>query len=248
MGLHFTMAISLRTETAGTPERSGSPLCSDTLSIMYKYVIGIDEAGRGPLAGPVSVGVACIPIGFNWDVIPGVNDSKKLTEKNREVIFKRAQELKKEGKLDYAVCMVSAKDIDKNGIVPSIQKAMNQALQKIETSVYHSKTRRPGLRVVSKEQVVVKLDGGLRAPKEYVHQETIIKGDAKEKVIGLASIMAKVTRDRHMVSLSKDYPCSQYGFEVHKGYGTKKHRESIEKYGLSSIHRVTFCKNIKSVV
>ena len=211
---------------------------------MFTYVIGIDEAGRGPLAGPVSVGVACVPVGFNWDLVPGVNDSKKLTEKKREVIYKQAQQLKKEGKLDFVVCMISASQIDKNGIVPSIQKAMNQALQKIEKSKLEKNPRGP----LGLKEVLVKLDGGLKAPKEYVHQETIIKGDAKEKVIGLASIMAKVTRDLYMIKKGTDVAFEPYDFAVHKGYGTLKHREYIAKYGLSTMHRVTFCKNIKSVV
>lgn len=222
---------------------------------MFKYLIGIDEAGRGPLAGPVSVGVALVPCDFNWNLLPGVTDSKKLTPIKREEIFTQAQKLKKEGKLDFAVCMVSAKIIDQIGIVPSIQKAMNQALTKI---------RRPGLRILTsiKEdplqeahvqrktlctytECLVKLDGGLRAPKQYMHQETIIKGDAKEKVIGLASIMAKVTRDRYMVKKAKELGFEKYAFGVHKGYGTKVHRATIAQFGLSTEHRATFCKNVK---
>jgi ribonuclease HII len=200
-----------------------------------KWLIGVDEAGRGPLAGPVAVGVVCVAHDFNWCLIEGVNDSKKLSEKKREAIYVRAKELQKEGKLDFAVCLVSAKTIDTIGIVPSIQKAMNQALQKLH---------RQGLCIGEFEDVLVKLDGGLKAPSEYIHQETIIKGDSKEKVIGLASIMAKVTRDRAMVRLSKDKEYAKYGFEVHKGYGTKVHREAILKNGLSKEHRATFCKNL----
>ncbi len=95
---------------------------------MQKWLIGIDEAGRGPLAGPVSVGVVLVPKNFNWDSIPEVNDSKKLSEKKREVIYKRAVELKKKGELFYAVCMESAVSIDTIGIVPSVSKAMAKAL------------------------------------------------------------------------------------------------------------------------
>ncbi len=203
---------------------------------MLKYIIGIDEAGRGPLAGPVAVGVVCVAHDFNWSLIEGVNDSKKLSEKKREAIYLRAKELQKEGELDFAVCLVSANTIDRIGIVPSIQKAMNQALAKIH---------RQGLCTVQLADVLVKLDGGLRAPAEYVHQETIIKGDGKEKVIGLASIMAKVTRDRAMVVLSTKSEFSKYGFEVHKGYGTKEHREAILKNGLSKEHRASFCQNLQ---
>jgi len=194
-----------------------------------KYLIGIDEAGRGPLAGPVSVGVVCIPIGFNWAVIPGVNDSKKLTEKKREEIFSIAEKLKKEKKLDYAVVMTSAKIIDEIGIVPAVNKAMQQALKKL---------------AVLPENCKVKLDGSLRAPKEFMKQETIIKGDAKEKVIGLASILAKVTRDRYMVTIAKKEAYKYYNFAIHKGYGTKAHREAIDANGLSNIHRKSFCRRL----
>ena len=168
----------------------------------YKYLIGIDEAGRGPLAGPVSVGIACIPKYFNWSLIPGVNDSKKLTEKKREVIFKLVKQLKKEKKLDYAVVMVSAKIINEIGIVPSVNKAMELALKKL---------------AILPKDCMVKLDGSLYAPAEFTHQETIIGGDGKEKVIGLASIMAKVTRDRHMVRVSAAPHLVPYNFHVHKG-------------------------------
>jgi ribonuclease HII len=203
---------------------------------MLKYIIGIDEAGRGPLAGPVAVGVVCVEHDFNWSVIEGVNDSKKLSEKKREAIYLRAKELQKEGMLAYAVVLVSAGTIDRIGIVPSIQKAMNQALQKIK---FRIETDRKDLSACF--DCLVKLDGGLKAPSEYLHQETIINGDGKEKVIGLASIMAKVTRDRAIVALSKKHEFSNYGFEVHKGYGTKAHREAIVENGLSREHRASFC-------
>ncbi len=202
-----------------------------------RWLIGIDEAGRGPLAGPVAVGVVLVPRDFNFDVIPGVGDSKKVSQKKREAVFKHAARLHKEGKLAYAVGMSSAKVIDSIGIVPAIQRAMNQALKKV------TKNPRPGLEL-EKGEVLVKLDGGLKAPSEYVHQETIIKGDSKEKVIGLASIMAKVTRDRYMEKIAIKAPFVPYSFEVHKGYGTKAHRASIEKKGLSTEHRRSFCKNI----
>lgn len=203
---------------------------------MSKYTIGIDEAGRGPLAGPVSVGVACVPNDFNWESIPGVNDSKKLSEKKREVIYEIVEELKKEGKLDYTVAMVDAATIDDIGIVPSIQKAMQEALEQIISP-------NPRAALGLKECRVL-LDGGLHAPEKFVNQETIIGGDGKEKIIGLASIMAKVTRDRHMVELSKDRPYSLYQFELHKGYGTAKHQSAIREFGLCTIHRKTYCTKL----
>lgn len=196
---------------------------------MCTYQIGVDEAGRGPLAGPVSVGVACVPTDFNWDQIPGVNDSKKLTEAKREEIFAITQKLVEQGKLEIAVEMVSAKEIDAIRIVAAVTKAMQNALSNISADP---------------QTVTVKLDGGLTAPAEYLHQETIIKGDSKEKVIGLASIMAKVTRDRYMVQIAKKPLFATYNFDIHKGYGTKKHRESIAQHGLSTEHRKTYCKNI----
>ncbi len=219
-----------------------------------KYVIGIDEAGRGPLAGPVAVGVACVPHDFDWELLPGVGDSKKVSPKNREAIFRRAQQLQKEGKLLYSVSMTSPKTIDRIGIVPSITKAMSKALQKNHKTLNNKPLPRQRLGIgietdreylSAGSEFIVKLDGGLKAPLEYIHQETIIKGDAKEKVIGLASIMAKVTRDHKMIALSTKLPYTMYGFDVHKGYGTKAHRERILKHGLSKEHRITFCKNLK---
>ena len=198
---------------------------------MQKWLIGIDEAGRGPLAGPVSVGVVLVPSNFDWEQIQRVNDSKKLSPEKREAVFRQAQVLKREGKLDYAVAMVSAKVIDVIGIVPSVTRAMSQALKKIH---------RPDLC----KEVAVKLDGGLKAPKEFLHQETIIKGDQKELSIGLASIMAKVTRDRYMERVGKQSKYARYELAVHKGYGTKAHRLAIKKHGCTDLHRVTYCKNI----
>ncbi len=224
---------------------------------MPKWLIGVDEAGRGPLAGPVAVGVALVPFDFNWDLIVGVGDSKKVSPKKREEIFKRAVELQKEGKLNFAVSLISATIIDKIGIVPSIQKAMNQALKKIHRQGLCKEIKKTSkdkvlprgtlgkLEEVGFEDVLVKLDGGLRAPKEYVFQETIIKGDSKEKVIGLASIMAKVTRDQYMHKQGNKSEFELYGFEVHKGYGTRAHRANIAQFGLSTEHRATFCKNVK---
>lgn len=208
---------------------------------MHKYIIGIDEVGRGPLAGPVGVGVALVPANFDWDKMSGVTDSKKLSEQKREEIFFTAKELKKVGKLNYAVSMVSAKVIDRIGIVPAINLAMARALKiALKSQSTDLLVRDPY------SDFVVKLDGGLRAPERFLHQETIIKGDSKEKVIGLASIVAKVTRDRYMVRKSKIKTYAQYDFDQHKGYGTKAHREAIVRYGISDHHRTTFCRNVPS--
>lgn len=202
----------------------------------YKYIIGIDEAGRGPLAGPVSVGVAIVPVDFDWETLPGVGDSKALSEKKRETIFLRALELQQAGQIDYAAILVSANVIDSRGIVIAVKEAMMAALQEIKNRTIFSYTA---------DTVLVKLDGGLVAPPEYTAQETIIKGDSKEKVIGLASIMAKVTRDRYMVEKGGQVEFFEYGFQVHKGYATKAHRAAIAEFGFTPEHRVSYCKNIK---
>lgn len=216
----------------------------------YKWLIGIDEAGRGPLAGPVSIGLVLVPIDFKWDLIPGVGDSKQLSEKNREVIFEWAKVLQKEGKLQYVVEMVTASKIDSEGISVCIKKSIATGLKKLlhrQGLCKVDESSRSRLELDPRE-VMVKLDGSLRAPVEYVHQETIIKGDAKEKVIGLASIMAKVTRDRYMVKIGVRPEFVAYEFHRHKGYGTKVHREAIAKNGLSTQHRVSYCGNITIVV
>ena len=201
-----------------------------------KWLIGIDEAGRGPLAGPVSVGVVLVPANFDWELIPEVNDSKKLSAKKREVIFARAQELSAAGELVYSVQLPPAKIIDRGGIVGAIRSAIAKGLAEV------MKTPRTVLGV---GEVMVKLDGSLYAPTEFLHQETIIRGDAKEKVIGLASIMAKVTRDRYMQRIANKPVYVAYDFARHKGYGTLAHRTAIAKNGLSSEHRASYCKNIK---
>lgn len=198
---------------------------------MKKWVIGIDEVGRGPLAGPVSVGVVMVPNKFDWRLLPGVNDSKKLTSEKRELIFKMATKLKREGKLNWQVISISSKYIDEKGIVPAIKLAMKRALKKTvsNTGKYDF------------ENLSVKLDGGLKAPLDYIYQETIIKGDSKEKVIGLASIVAKVTRDKYMQKISTKSEFVLYDFATNKGYGTKKHCLAIKNNGLSEIHRQSFC-------
>ncbi|MCA9359159.1 ribonuclease HII [Candidatus Kaiserbacteria bacterium] len=191
-----------------------------------KWLIGVDEAGRGPLAGPVSVGLVKVATDFDWDLIPGVNDSKKISEKKREKIFDIVKELEKQGLIEYSVQSVSAKSIDAKGIVPAIRRSIEAGIVKL---------------ALKSEECIIKLDGGLKAPEEFP-QETIIKGDSKEKVIGLASIMAKVTRDKYMEKIDGVYP--EYGFAKHKGYGTKSHIEAIRKNGFSPEHRLSYCKNV----
>ena len=210
-----------------------------------KWIVGVDEAGRGPLAGPVTVGLVCVPVNFDWGLVSGVRDSKKLSEKKREEIFKRVQELQTEGKLQYVVKSVSAQSIDSKGIAPAIRRSIAAGLYDLLTDGKPSTKSRGNTPInwsIAPTDCHIKLDGSLTAPAEFIHQETIIKGDDKELVIGLASIMAKVTRDRYMVEQDKKYP--QYGLAQHKGYGTKAHREAIARHGFSPIHRQSYCKNI----
>jgi ribonuclease HII len=150
----------------------------------------------------------------------GLNDSKKIKEEKREKLF----ELIKHSEGKFFNAMISAKEIDKKGIAKCMQILIKKLLVKTETSKTH-----------------YLLDGAIKFPENISH-EVIIKGDSKEPTIMAGSIVAKVSRDRVMRKLAKRY--TQYGFEIHKGYGTLKHRKAIKKFGLSEIHRKSFCKNI----
>lgn len=191
-----------------------------------KWLVGVDEAGRGPFAGPVSVGVVQVPCDFNWELIPGVGDSKQIKPEKREALFRRAQELHHHRQLDFAVAMVGPSVIDTKGIVFAINIAMARCIKRLD---------------LNPDDCYFKLDGSLHAPAQFT-QETIVKGDSKELAIGLASIMAKVTRDRYMTRIARRW--TQYGFEQHMGYGTKVHREAIVQYGKCPIHRASYCKNV----
>jgi ribonuclease HII len=188
-------------------------------------IVGIDEAGRGPLAGPVAVGGVLISEHFNKKFFKGVKDSKQLSPEERELWFTLITEAKRRGDLDYAVSLVSESVIDKHGITYAIRLGITRVLKHLNAPP---------------EETQVFLDGSLKAPKEYAHQTTIIKGDEKVPIISLASICAKVVRDRRMVKLSKKFP--QYNFHIHKGYGTLAHKEALAKHGHSAIHRKSFLK------
>jgi len=199
-----------------------------------KYIIGIDEVGRGPVAGPVAVGAVLFSTENKTAMeerFSNFKDSKKLSPKKRNEWFENIKKAKNEGLLDYKVVFVDNKKIDEFGIAPSIRSCIKNSLQSLckTSDVLH-------------KDCLVLLDGGLRAPEEFVNQKTIIKGDEKEMVIALASIVAKVTRDALMCKLAKEYP--QYGLENHKGYGTKAHMTAIKNNGISEIHRKTYLKNI----
>ncbi len=190
------------------------------------YVIGIDEAGRGPLAGPVAVGAVSVPLDFNKNFFKSIKDSKKLSPNDRELWFELALEAKKKKMLDFSVSLVSERVIDRHGISYAIRLGIKRTLK--------------ALRVSTDSQVF--LDGGIKAPHEFRHQLTVIKGDEKIPIVSLASIVAKVTRDRKMVKLSKKFP--KYDFNIHKGYGTSMHLKAIQKYGSTEAHRQTFLKHL----
>ena len=181
-------------------------------------IAGVDEAGRGPLAGPVCVAAVIMPLEQN-KIISGVNDSKKLTEKKREALFDEIINTA----LAYKIEFVSEKEIDRVNILNATKQGMKQAICGLNT--------KPDLVLID----AVKLDG-INVP-----QVSIIKGDAKSYNIAAASILAKVTRDRLMLELDKKYP--EYNFKKHKGYGTKEHIENLKKFGKCEIHRDSFIKN-----
>jgi ribonuclease HII len=193
------------------------------MKFVPKTVIGVDEAGRGPLAGPVAVGVVAVAHGFDVaKEFPGVADSKTLSEKKREKLFSLLEDHAQKGDVRFLVELGGADRIDAEGIAVVLQKA-------VACGVY-------GLAPEIKD-VHVFLDGALKAPKEY-SQETIIRGDFLVPLISLASIAAKVVRDRLMKKLAEVHPL--YGFEIHKGYGTRAHYEALKKHGACVIHRTTF--------
>jgi ribonuclease HII len=219
--------------------------------MQQSLIIGIDEVGRGPVAGPVAVcAFLCAPTFFPIAEIDlPMRDSKKLTKIQREKWFEYLKAQKAKGNCDFAVSYVSAEMIDKFGIVKAIQKCLDKSL-----SVVTSQNSENFLRVGSPEERVkcgnlqnfdeffIYLDGGLKAPVEYTNQETIIKGDELHPVISCASIVAKVSRDKIMTNHAKEYP--EYGFEKHSGYGTKAHYEAIKKHGPTPLHRKTFLRGI----
>lgn len=181
------------------------------------YIAGIDEAGRGPLAGPVYAAAVILPDDV---IIEGINDSKKLSEKKREELFDK---IKKKA-LAWSVCAVDEKRIDEINILEATFEAMRGALS--------------GLGVKPDTALV----DGNRDPGLEVSCETVVKGDSKSMSIAAASILAKVSRDRFITDISEKYP--EYDFAKHKGYGTKAHREALMKYGPCEIHRKTFLTKI----
>jgi len=178
-----------------------------------KFIAGVDEAGRGPLAGPVYAAAVILPADL---FIPQLNDSKKLTEKKREELF----EIITKNAIAYSIASVDEKRIDEINILNATFEAMNSAVDSLS---------------VAPDYVLI---DGNRIKNMTIPHETVVKGDAKSASIAAASILAKVARDRYITQISEQYP--QYGFEKHKGYGTAAHNEAILKYGPCEIHRRTF--------
>lgn len=179
----------------------------------YKYIAGVDEAGRGPLAGPVCAAAVILPQNAE---IEGINDSKKLSEKKREALY----DVIKQTAIAYAIEYVYPDIIDDINIKNATALAMHNAIDHLSTPADY-----------------IIIDGNDNVPYSVDYQY-VVKGDAKSQTIAAASILAKVSRDRLMVELDKEYP--QYGFEKHKGYGTKVHIQAIQKYGVSEVHRKSF--------
>lgn len=200
---------------------------------MSRYVIGIDEAGRGALAGPVCVGAVLMPKDFEWEAAfakvtrqgtPRLRDSKKLSAQQRDTLYEYITE---HGMLQHAVSFVDAQAIDVIGIVNAAHEATALALAGL------------GIRP---SRVEVLLDAGLKAPSKW-KQSAHVRGDETIPVIAFASIIAKVSRDRLMEDFSEVY--TPYQFEAHKGYGTLAHRRVIARDGLSEIHRESFCRSLR---
>lgn len=191
----------------------------------YKYQIGIDEAGRGPLAGPVYVGFALASQDFDFGIFAHLDDSKRMTEKRRGAVMQKLADM--DGEVKTLTMSASAEMIDEMGINPSIQDCIDRGLKELGST---SDTK-------------VWLDGGLQASETFV-QEAVIGGDGTVPAISLASVVAKEARDQHMRELHELYP--EYGLAQHKGYGTAGHRDMIKVHGLSPVHRRTYTTNIRT--
>lgn len=184
----------------------------------FKFVCGVDEAGRGPLAGPVCAAAVILPIDTE---IKGLNDSKKLSEKKREELFP----LIIEKAIGYSIAFASVEEIEEHNILNATYLAMNRAIEGLKTPADFA------------------LIDGNRVPTGIkVPCQTVVKGDSKSMSVSAASVLAKVTRDRLMLEIDKVYP--QYNFKKHKGYSTKEHTDLILQYGVSPVHRPSFLKKL----
>ena len=193
-----------------------------------KYIAGIDEAGRGPLAGPVVVGIAMMkPDSF----IEGVNDSKKISEKKREQLY---EQITSEA-ISYGIGIIDQKEIDEINILQATKKGLTTAIKDMEAKL----AKKPELEITKPDAILV--DALTKIDTDGIPYKSIIHGDAISYSIACASIIAKVTRDRIMRQWDEIYP--QYGFAKHKGYGTAAHIKAIKEYGPCALHRASFIKN-----
>lgn len=193
-----------------------------------KVIAGIDEAGRGPLAGPVVVACCMMP---RESMIEGVNDSKKIAEKKREKLY----ELITEEAISYGVGIIGQKEIDEINILQATKKGLTMAIKDMEEKL----KEKPELEITKPDAILV--DALTKIDTDGIPYKSIIHGDAISYSIACSSIIAKVTRDRIMRQWDEVYP--QYGFIKHKGYGTAAHIQAIKEYGLCSLHRRSFTKN-----
>ena len=191
-------------------------------------IAGIDEAGRGPLAGPVVVACVVMP---RDSMIEGVNDSKKVSEKKREKLYEQILE----EALGFGVGIISQEEIDKINILNATKEGLTAAIKEMERDLQKKK-------IGFEKPEIILVDALTKIDTDHIPYRSIIKGDAKSYSIAAASIVAKVTRDRIMRAWDEVYP--MYGFEKHKGYGTAAHIAAIKEYGLCPLHRRSFVKNI----
>ena len=191
-------------------------------------IAGIDEAGRGPLAGPVVVACVVMP---RDSMIEGVNDSKKVSEKKREKLYEQITE----EALGLGVGIISQEEIDRINILNATKEGLTAAIKEMEKDLQEKQ------RGFEKPEIIL-VDALTKIDTDHIPYKSIIKGDAKSYSIAAASIVAKVTRDRIMRAWDEVYP--MYGFEKHKGYGTAAHIAAIKEYGLCPLHRRSFVKNI----
>lgn len=191
-------------------------------------IAGIDEAGRGPLAGPVVVACVVMP---RDSMIEGVNDSKKVSEKKREKLYEQITE----EALGFGVGIISQEEIDRINILNATKEGLTAAIKEMEKDLQEKQRR------FEKPEIIL-VDALTKIDTDHIPYKSIIKGDAKSYSIAAASIVAKVTRDRIMRAWDEVYP--MYGFEKHKGYGTAAHIAAIKEYGLCPLHRRSFVKNI----
>ena len=192
-----------------------------------KSICGIDEAGRGPLAGPVVVASVIMP---QDSLIEGINDSKKVSEKKREKLYEQIIE----EAVAYGIGIIDQKEIDRVNILNATKEGVTICIKELERDL-QTKQRR-----VTKPDIIL-VDALTKINTDGISYQSIIKGDAKSYSIAAASILAKVTRDRIMKQWDEVYP--EYGFAKHKGYGTAMHTAAIKEYGICPLHRKTFVKN-----